>query len=41
MVCGVKIVKKFVDVGMEHYAIIKMEVVDAMKGGPVISNIHP
>lgn len=39
MVCGVKTVKKFVDVGMEHYAIIKMEVVGVMKAGPVISNI--
>lgn len=39
MVCGVKIVKKFVDVEMVHCAIIKMEVVDVMKDGLVISNI--
>lgn len=40
MVCGVKIVKKFVDVEMVHYAIIRMAVVDAMRDGSGISNAH-
>lgn len=40
MVCGVKIVKKYADVGMVHCAIIKMETADVMKGGPGISIIY-
>lgn len=40
MVCGVKTAKKFADVEMVHYAIIKMEVVDVMKDGPEISNLN-